>query len=81
MAIPTAFVTICGLFATRRLHTMYKAPPQNPAKMFQGYMFSDIKVYITMKQAVPAHCIASLSFMLQPSNELQNRYSPSLHDP
>jgi hypothetical protein len=34
---------------------MYKAPPQNPARMFHGYMFSDINVYMAMKQAVPAH--------------------------
>ena len=61
MAIPTALVTICGLFATRKLHTMYNAPPQNPARMFHGYMFIDINAYMTMKQAVPAHCIALLN--------------------
>jgi len=67
MAIPTALVTICGLFATRRLHTMYKAPPQNPARMFQGYMLRLMNVYIIRKQAVPAHCIASFNFMPPPS--------------
>jgi hypothetical protein len=60
-------VTICGIFATRKLHIKYKAPPQNPARMFQGYMFKLIIVYITMKQAVPAHCITSFNFMLWPS--------------
>jgi hypothetical protein len=66
MVIPTALVTICGLLATRKLHTMYKAPPQNPARMFHGYMFNDINVYMAMKQAVPAHCIASFNFMPLP---------------
>lgn len=80
MVIPTALVTICGLFATRKDQTMYKAPPQNPARMFHGYMFSDMNVYITMKQAVPAHCIASFNFMLLPSNESRNRCSLSLRD-
>jgi hypothetical protein len=47
---------------------MYKAPPQNPARMFHGYMFSDINVYMAMKQAVPAHCMASLIFIVQLRN-------------
>jgi len=33
MVIDTQFVRVWGQLRTRRLHTMYSVPPQNPARM------------------------------------------------
>ena len=70
MAIDTTFVTVCGQLRTRKLHAKYSAPPSTPATMFQGYIFSDINVYMQRKQTVPAHCSMLFNILSSPFHPL-----------